>query len=64
MSNSKKITENTKSEASLLKDSTNLSVSQLKKCAKENKTQSKKVNSAYETLVSDIVTTEYIRGYN
>ena len=63
MSNNKNRT-NTTFNTPLLNDCTNHLAFQLEQCCTENESQQKSVNSSYETPVTDIVTHEFIRGYN
>lgn len=48
----------------LLNDCTNHLALQVKQCRGESKAKQKRVNSSYEAPLTDIVTNEFIRGYN
>lgn len=48
----------------LLNDCTNHLAVQLDRLNFEKKAQQKKVSPYYESLIADIVTPEFIRGYN
>lgn len=63
MSN-KKDTTDTTFKTPLLNDCTNHLAFQLKRCRKQNETQQAHVDLPYESPVADIVTHEFIRGYN
>jgi hypothetical protein len=60
---SKKIINST-FKTQLLNDCTNHLSLQLKQCRGENEPKHKNVNPSYETPLTDIVTEEFIRGYN
>ncbi|MFT6927561.1 MAG: hypothetical protein ACJAZP_003198 [Psychromonas sp.] len=60
---SKKITNITYKDV-LLNDCTNHLAVQLKQCYTKGQPQQTPVNSSYETPLTDIVTSEFIRGYN
>ncbi|HEY7867355.1 MAG TPA: hypothetical protein VIC51_15290 [Psychromonas sp.] len=60
---SKKIINST-FKTQLLNDCTNHLSLQLKQCREGNEPKHKNVNPSYETPLADIVTEEFIRGYN
>jgi hypothetical protein len=60
---SKKIINSTFKDQ-LLNDCTNHLSLQLKQCRGENELKHKNVNRSYETPLTDIVTDQFIRGYN
>jgi len=60
---SKKIISSTY-KTQLLNDCTNHLSLQVKQCRGEDKPKQKKFNSSYEMPVTDVVTDEFIRGYN
>jgi hypothetical protein len=62
--NKNKNTINTTSNTPLVNDCTSHLAFHLKQFRGENKPQPKTVNSSYETPLDDVVTYEYIRGYN
>lgn len=62
--NKNKNTTKTTCKISLVNDCTNHLAFHLKQFRRENKPQQKTVNSSYETPLDDVVTYEYIRGYN
>lgn len=59
-----KDTTNTTFKTPLLNDCTNHLAFQLKQSRAKKESQQNKVNSSYETPLADIVTHEFIRGYN
>lgn len=59
-----KDTTNTTFKTPLLNDCTNHLAFQLKQSRPKKESQQKKVNPLYETPLTDIVTDEFIRGYN
>ncbi|MFT6927185.1 MAG: hypothetical protein ACJAZP_002814 [Psychromonas sp.] len=60
---SKKIINSTFKDQ-LLNDCTNHLSRQLKQCSGENKPKQQNLNRSYEAPLTDIVTDEFIRGYN
>ncbi|WP_354625397.1 hypothetical protein [Psychromonas sp. MME2] len=59
-----KDTINTTFNTPLLNDCTNHLAFQLKQAPAGNKREPKKLTPTFETLCADIVTHEFIRGYN
>lgn len=59
-----KDTTNTTFKTSLLNDCTNHLAFQLKQSCSDEQTQRKSVSSSYEAPLTDVVTSEFIRGYN
>ena len=59
-----KDTSNTTFKTPLLNDCTNHLAFQLKQSRTKNETRQKKVDPLFETPLNDIVTHEFIRGYN
>ncbi len=59
-----KDTSDTTFNTPLLNDCTNHLAFQLKQSRAKNKAQQKKVDPLFETPLNDIVTHEFIRGYN
>ena len=55
---------NTTFKTPLLNDCTNHLALQLEQCSVKNEPQQKNVNLVYETPLTDIVTYEFVRGYN
>lgn len=60
----KKDKKNAAFNAPLLNDDANNLAIQLRQCFAKNSEQHKKIDSLFESPLEDIVTTEYIRGYN